>query len=153
MADTVTANYALTKPEVGASDSNWGDKLNANMDEIDALIKAVNNALAVLASSGYTAADVLAKLLTVDGSGSGIDADKLDGLDASGFAAAAHTHTAYAEKAAGFAATRLFITVGGIDPTSQPGDVWISASDAVGPSNGFIKVRDAGNLLRRVVTG
>ena len=32
-----------------------------------------------LDSADYTAADVLAKLLTVDGSGSGIDADKLDG--------------------------------------------------------------------------
>ena len=32
-----------------------------------------------LNSSVYTAADVLAKLLTVDGAGSGIDADKLDG--------------------------------------------------------------------------
>lgn len=33
-----------------------------------------------LAAANYTAADVLAKLLTVDGSGSGLDADKLDGL-------------------------------------------------------------------------
>lgn len=32
-----------------------------------------------LASASYTASDVLAKLLTVDGSGSGIDADLLDG--------------------------------------------------------------------------
>ena len=32
-----------------------------------------------LTASSYTAADVLAKLLTVDGTGSGIDADKLDG--------------------------------------------------------------------------
>lgn len=33
-----------------------------------------------LDSTAYTAADVLAKLLTVDGSGSGLDADRLDGL-------------------------------------------------------------------------
>lgn len=33
------------------------------------------------AASGYTAADVLAKLLTVDGAGSGLDADLLDGLN------------------------------------------------------------------------
>ena len=32
-----------------------------------------------LDSATYTAADVLSKLLTVDGSGSGIDADLLDG--------------------------------------------------------------------------
>ena len=33
-----------------------------------------------LTAENYNAADVLAKLLTVDGSGSGLDADKLDGL-------------------------------------------------------------------------
>lgn len=35
---------------------------------------------------GYTAADVLAKLLTVDGAGSGIDADLLDGNNSAAFA-------------------------------------------------------------------
>ena len=37
-------------------------------------------------SSSYTASDILSKLLTVDGSGSGLDADLLDGLDSSVFA-------------------------------------------------------------------
>lgn len=36
--------------------------------------------VAKLDSTSYTAADVLAKLLTVDGAGSGLDADRLDGL-------------------------------------------------------------------------
>lgn len=40
----------------------------------------------------YTAADVLAKLLTVDGSGSGLDADLLDGLSSAAFSTAVHTH-------------------------------------------------------------
>lgn len=35
--------------------------------------------------SADTAAQILAKLVTVDGSGSGLDADTLDGLDSSGF--------------------------------------------------------------------
>lgn len=39
-----------------------------------------------LLASAYTAADVLAKLKTVDGSGSGVDADTLDGSHASSFA-------------------------------------------------------------------
>jgi len=38
-----------------------------------------------LASASYTAADVLAKLLTVDGAGSGLDADTLDGQSSAAF--------------------------------------------------------------------
>jgi hypothetical protein len=40
---------------------------------------------AKLNASDYTAADVLTKIKTVDGSGSGLDADTLDGVEASGF--------------------------------------------------------------------
>lgn len=45
-----------------------------------------------LLDSQYTAADVLAKLLTVDGSGSGLDADLLEGNSSAAFALASHTH-------------------------------------------------------------
>lgn len=38
-----------------------------------------------LAASSYTAADVLAKLKTVDGAGSGLDADTVDGIQGSSF--------------------------------------------------------------------
>lgn len=41
--------------------------------------------IGALAASSYTAADVLAKLLTVDGTGSGIDADTVDSYHASNF--------------------------------------------------------------------
>jgi hypothetical protein len=47
-----------------------------------------------MSSAAYTAADVLAKMLTVDGAGSGLDADLLDGLSSAAFATASHTHTA-----------------------------------------------------------
>ena len=46
-----------------------------------------------LNSSTYTAADILTKLLTVDGTGSTLDADTLDGIHASGFATSTHLHT------------------------------------------------------------
>jgi hypothetical protein len=44
--------------------------------------------------ANMTASQILTQLLTVDGAGSGLDADLLDGLNASAFALAAHTHTA-----------------------------------------------------------
>ncbi|HVQ52135.1 MAG TPA: hypothetical protein VMS92_18990 [Mycobacterium sp.] len=50
--------------------------------------------IAVVRTVDYTAADVLAKLLTVDGSGSGLDADLLDGHDTSYFATQAGLNSA-----------------------------------------------------------
>lgn len=58
-----------------------------------AKVSGLQSALdAKLASSSYTAADVLTKMLTVDGAASGLDADLLDGQHASAFATASHTH-------------------------------------------------------------
>jgi hypothetical protein len=49
-----------------------------------------------ITNSGMTADEILSALKTVDGTGSGIDADTLDGMDSTAFATANHTHEEYA---------------------------------------------------------
>lgn len=62
MPDTTTTNYEFVKPEPGASNDTWGDKINANFDEIDALLKEAEDAIAgCVEADGLVANSVLAK--------------------------------------------------------------------------------------------
>lgn len=51
MADTLTANYSFVKPEITGSPSTWGNKLNADLDSIDNLIKTNSNAIVANAAA------------------------------------------------------------------------------------------------------
>ena len=59
---------------------------HTELNYVDGVTSAIQTQLdAKLASSSYTAADVLSKLLTVDGAASTLDADLLDGLSSASF--------------------------------------------------------------------
>lgn len=78
--DTAIANLVDTAPGT----LNTLNELAAALGDDPNFATTVTNSIATkLNSSSYTAADVLAKIKTVDGSGSGLDADTLDGLHAS----------------------------------------------------------------------
>lgn len=74
--------------------------------DISGVVKTVNGNVPdeagniVVTSGGMTADEILEAVKTVDGAGSGLDADTLDGIEASGFAAADHEHTNYATNVA-----------------------------------------------------
>lgn len=69
------------------------------------------------ATADQSAAEILAALLTVDGTGSGLDADLLDGQSSAAFATSGHTHTGVYE-AVGVAAALVDDLSGVSDATT-----------------------------------
>lgn len=89
------------------------------------------------AGAGLTAGDILAALLTVDGAGSGLDADTLDGAHLAdlvmAFAAAVHTHAASAITSGEFDPDRLpsatDTTKGAVEKSTSPENIAGVATD------------------------
>ena len=135
MADSSTTHYALTQPEVGGSPDTWGTKLNEALEDIDGLLFTIATvANAALPAASYSAADVKAKLLTVDGSGSGIDADLLDGQDGAfytnassmnaGTLATARMAAQVLRHVSGYTSGQVFVSFS--DPSGgNDGDIWL----------------------------
>jgi microcystin-dependent protein len=51
--DTQTANYQWVKPEVGASATTWGTKINSDLDQIDGQVHANQQAAAGVAGNQF----------------------------------------------------------------------------------------------------
>lgn len=79
------AVQTLTNKTIDTADND----ITVDQADVTGLIDALALKLDI---ASYTPADVLTKLLTVDGAGSLLDADLLDGLDSTDFAPLAHTH-------------------------------------------------------------
>lgn len=90
------SNYATTTALDGKANSSH---THAAAD-ISGVVKTVNgtapdtsgNVSITISSNEMSANDILTAVKTVDGANSGLDADTLDGIEASGFATATHNH-------------------------------------------------------------
>lgn len=77
MADSLTTNLSLTKPEPGASADSWGTKLNDNFDDLDGLF---DSGPVLKVSKGGTGAATAADARTSLGLGSDATGSNLSSL-------------------------------------------------------------------------
>ncbi|MDF2369382.1 MAG: hypothetical protein P1V21_01185 [Rhizobiaceae bacterium] len=86
LATKSTNGHGHAIADVAGLQTALDGKTNAGHGHTIADITSLQTSLdAKLAASVYTAADVMSKLKTVDGGGSGVDADLLDGVQGSGY--------------------------------------------------------------------
>ena len=80
VAPATEATHAVQKAQLDASVAGLNNSIAATNADLDQLQTEVGTKLA---AASYSASDVLAKLKTVDGTNSGLDADLLDGQEGS----------------------------------------------------------------------
>ena len=134
----------------------WIADLRTKLSSLHTQVGTLETKVTELENADYdvTASDVLTKLKTVDGEGSGLDADTLDGKDSSHFATADHTHTQYAgtnhthavatETTNGFLSSELFSKIKDYDPDNLSTYVHPSTHPA-SMITGLSKVATSGN--------
>lgn len=92
MAESTTTNYSWTKPEVGASEDSWGEKLNDNWDDLDATLGNIVDGTTAIAPNltegswevgGVAVTSTAAELNLLDGvTASTAEINILDGVTA-----------------------------------------------------------------------
>lgn len=85
LPSTGAATASITS--VGSPFTDTPSTATSNADTLDGF-----DSSSFVKVTDYDPADVLAKVIDVDGPGSGLDADTLDGLDSTALALASHTH-------------------------------------------------------------
>lgn len=134
--DDVTTQYGYELP--------WGgNALSHDVTRIRNALTAIDSDMAAKVDAvDFSATSLLAQLVTVDGDGSGLDADLLDGFHATHFSETTHTHVAATSASAGFLSASDKSKLSGIEAGAQvnavasvaghTGAVTLTASDVAG---------------------
>lgn len=129
MADTLTTNLSLTKPEPGASADSWGGKLNDNFDDLDAIFKSdgTGTSVGLKVGSGNTLA--VAGSLNISGTAT-----------ATGSIVATSATVTVAKQTYGDSSTKVASTSfvqEALQALYPVGSVYINASDSTNPATLF----------------
>ena len=81
MSDTVTTAYGLTKPEIGASEDTWGEKINTDLDTLDTVVNAIGGKTAAGTLSYADSAKLATTATGVDVTGNVVVSGTVDGVD------------------------------------------------------------------------
>lgn len=96
IADDIVALETSVAGKAAAAHTHTASDISGVVKTINGTSPDENGNIAIsVTGGGMTANEILTAIKTVDGANSGLDADTLDGLEATAFAAANHTHNEY----------------------------------------------------------